>query len=208
VIEGAIHLVRTLFQPEHLIEQVGYTGLFLIVFAETALFIGFFLPGDSLLLAAGLLASKHYLELWYLLPLLMVAAVIGDATGYWIGRRAGPRLFAREDSRFFRRRHLLRAKDFYDRHGGKTIFLARYMAFVRAFAPTIAGAVGMSWARFSLYNIVGGVTWVASMLLLGYAVGTAVPNLDAVFLGITGAIIVVSIAPAAWHLWRERRAHG
>lgn len=206
VIDGLIDLVRALLHPETLIQQVGYVGLFLIVFAETALFIGFFLPGDSLLLAAGLLASRRYMELGILLPLLIVAAVVGDATGYWIGRRAGPRLFAREDSRFFRQRHLLRAKEFYDRHGGKTILLARWLAFVRAFAPTIAGAVGMSWGRFSFYNIFGGVSWVMSMVLLGYFVGSAVPNLDAVFLGITGAIVVISIAPAAIHLWRERRA--
>ncbi len=206
MVETVIDLVRALLHPETLIQQVGYVGLFAIVFAETALFIGFFLPGDSLLLAAGLLASKRYMDLGVLLPLLIVAAVVGDATGYWIGRRAGARLFAREDSRFFRRRHLMRAKDFYDRHGGKTILLARWLAFVRAFAPTIAGAVDMPWGRFSLFNVVGGVSWVLSMVLLGYFVGSAVPNLDAVFLGITGLIVAISIAPAAIHLWRERRA--
>ncbi|MEI6664927.1 MAG: VTT domain-containing protein [Chloroflexota bacterium] len=206
--DGLIEIVKTLLRPEHFLQELGpyaYAVLFAIIFSETALFIGFFLPGDSLLLTAGLVASHGYLDIWVLVPLLMVAAVIGDATGYWIGRRAGPRLFAREDSRLFRRRHLLQAKEFYDRHGGKTIFLARYLAFVRAFAPTIAGAVGMPWGKFSLYNVVGGISWVLSMVLLGYFVGTALPNLDAIFLGITAFIVALSLAPAVYHLWRERR---
>jgi membrane-associated protein len=208
-VDGLIEVVRTLLRPEHFLQELGplaYAVLFAIIFAETALFVGFFLPGDSLLLTAGLVASRGYLDIRVLIPLLMVAAVVGDATGYWIGRRAGPRLFAREDSRFFRRRHLLRAREFYDRHGGKTIFLARFVAFVRAFVPTIAGAVGMSWSRFSLYNVVGGVSWVLSMVLLGYFVGSALPNLDAIFLGITAFIMVLSLVPAVYHLWRERRA--
>jgi membrane-associated protein len=211
MIDGVADLVRQLLHLEPLIRevgpQVGYTVLFVIVFVETALFIGFFLPGDSLLLTAGLLASQRFFAIELLIPLLCVAAIAGDATGYWVGRRAGAPLFAREDSRFFKRRHLMRAKAFYDRHGGKAIILSRFMAVVRAFAPTIAGAVGMPWARFTMFNVVGGVGWVLSMTLLGYTVGSAIPNVDAIFLGITGTIIVLSFLPAIVHIWQDWRNH-
>lgn len=189
-----------------LVEWAGYIGLFSIVFAETGLLFGFFLPGDSLLIAAGLVAQRDHFALELLIPLLIVAAVTGDATGYAIGRRAGPRLFAREDARFFHRRHLDRARAFYERHGGKTIVLARFLAVIRTFAPTTAGAAGMSYLRFTLYNVVGGVAWVLSMTLLGFFLGEAVPNLDAVLFLVVGVVIAVSMAPAAWHVWRERRA--
>jgi membrane-associated protein len=192
------------------VEAAGYAGLFAIVFAETGLLVGFFLPGDSLLMTVGLVASRGHLSIAVLLPLLIVAALTGDATGYAIGRQAGPRLFIREDSRFFRRERLLQAKAFYDRHGGKTIVLARFLAFVRTFAPPVAGAVGMPYARFTLYNVIGGVTWVATMLLLGYWLGEAVDRLpvnpELAFVVVIGVIVAVSVAPAAWHLWRERRA--
>ena len=209
MVDGVMDLVRQLLHLEPLIRQVGpqvgYAVLFAIIFVETALFIGFFLPGDSLLLTAGLLASQAFFDIEVLIPLLCIAAVAGDATGYWIGRRVGSPLFAREDSRFFKRRHLMRAKAFYDRHGGKAIILSRFMAVVRAFAPTIAGAVGMPWGRFTMFNAVGGVSWVLSMTLLGYTVGSALPNVDALFLGITGSIIVLSLLPAAFHFWQDWR---
>ncbi len=195
---------------EGLIETVGYTGLFIIVFAETGLLVGFFLPGDTLLLTAGLLAERGELAIFVLIPLLIVAAITGDATGYAIGRQAGPRLYSREDSRFFKRRHLERAREFYQKHGGKTIVLARFLAIIRTFAPTVAGAAEMPYRRFAFYNVLGGVLWVLSMTLLGYVVGKAVPNLDLVFLGILALVVIASVAPAAWHLWRERRrtTHG
>lgn len=194
------------FDLVELVEWAGYVGLFIIVFAETGLLIGFFLPGDSLLIAAGLLAQRDHFSLVILIPLLIVAAVTGDATGYAIGRQAGPRLFAREDARFFRRKHLDRARSFYERHGGKTIVLARFLAIIRTFAPTTAGAAGMTYPRFTLYNVTGGVAWVASMTLLGYFLGEAVPNLDAALFVVVGIVIAASLAPAGWHLWRERRA--
>lgn len=205
MLDGVIGLAQQLLHPEELIRQGGYVVLFAIVFVETALFVGFFLPGDSLLLTAGLLASQDFFDIQLLIPLLCVAAITGDAVGYWIGRRAGPPLFAREDSRFFKRKHLMRAKAFYDRHGGKAIVLSRYMAVVRAFAPTIAGAVGMPWGRFTLFNVSGGITWVLSLTLLGYTVGSAVPNVDSIFLGITGTVIVISLLPAALHFWQDWR---
>ncbi len=198
------------FDVVELVEWAGYVGLFIIIFAETGLLIGFFLPGDSLLIATGVVASKGHLEIEVLIPLLIVAAITGDATGYFIGKQAGARLFVRDDSRFFKRQHVLRAKAFYDRHGGKTIFLARFLAFIRTFAPTVAGAVEMPYRRFSFFNISGGVAWVASMTLLGYLLGEGVEHLpvnpELALLAITGVIVAISLAPAAWHLVRERRA--
>jgi membrane-associated protein len=190
---------------EHLIETVGYIGLFLIVFAETGLLVGFFLPGDTLLITAGLVASQGKLDIWILIPLLFVAAIAGDATGYQIGSRMGPRLFARDESRIFKRHHLERAERFYEKHGGKTIVLARFLAFVRTFAPTVAGAARMPYTKFAVYNVAGGAAWVFSMCLLGYFVGSAVPNVELVFLGVVGLLFVASVAPAAFHLIRERR---
>jgi membrane-associated protein len=191
---------------EALIKTVGYPGLFLIVFAETGLLIGFFLPGDTLLITCGLLAQRGYLELWILLPLLIIAAVAGDATGYQIGKHTGPRIFKREDSRWFHRRHLERAQDFYDRHGGKTIIIARFLAFIRTFAPTVAGAARMPYSRFAAFNIVGAGLWVPSMVLTGYVAGETVPNLDIFFVALLGLMLTASLVPGGWHLLRERRA--
>lgn len=191
---------------ESLIITVGYIGLFVIVFAETGLLVGFFLPGDTLLITAGLLAGRGELEVWVLIPLLIVAAVVGDATGYQIGKHAGPRLFNREDSRWFHRRHLERATRFYERHGGKTIVIARFLALIRTFAPTVAGAVGMRYRSFAIYNVLGGAGWVASMVLLGYWFGKKVADVDTAFTAVVAVVLVASVAPAAWHLLRERRA--
>ena len=192
---------------EEIILTVGYIGLFVIVFAETGLLIGFFLPGDSLLITTGVLASKSdEFSIWVLIPLLCIAAITGDAVGYAIGRRAGPRLFSKPDAKLFRRKHLERAQEFYAKHGGKTIVLARFLAFVRTFAPTVAGAAGMPYAKFTFYNVAGGIGWVVSMTLLGYFIGEAVPNLDAVLFAVIGVIVLLSVAPAGYHLWRERRA--
>jgi membrane-associated protein len=197
------------FDVVELVEWAGYIGLFIIVFAETGLLIGFFLPGDSLLIATGVVASKGHLEIEVLIPLLIVAAITGDATGYLIGKQAGARLFTREDSRFFKRQHVLRARAFYDKHGGKTIFLARFLAFIRTFAPTVAGAVQMPYRRFSFFNITGGIAWVVSMTLLGYTLGESVEHLpvnpELALLAVTGVIVAISIAPAAWHLVQDRR---
>lgn len=190
---------------EALITSIGYIGLFIIIFAETGLLIGFFLPGDTLLITTGLLLQRGHFEWWILIPLLIVAAVLGDFTGYQIGARAGPRLFTRNESRFFKRKHLERAEAFYIRHGGKTVFLARFLAFFRTFAPTVAGAAKMPYRKFALYNITGGAAWIVSMVVLGYVFGSAVPNLEVFFIALIGFMVAVSIAPAGWHLWRERR---
>ncbi len=189
---------------ENFIETVGYIGLFIIVFAETGLLIGFFLPGDTLLVTAGLVASQGTFEIWILIPLLLAAAIIGDATGYAIGRSMGPRLYRRDDSRLFKRTHLERAETFYEKHGGKTIVLARFIPIVRTFAPTVAGAANMPYPRFASYNVFGAGLWVFSTVLLGYFVGESVPNPDLIFPALVGLILLLSIAPAGIHILRER----
>lgn len=193
--------------PRFLIETFGYIGLFAIVFAESGLFFGFFLPGDSLLLTAGLFAYKGLLNMWVLLPLLFVAAVLGDNVGYWFGRKAGPPLFNREESLLFKRKNLLAAKDFYERHGGKTIILARFMPFIRTFAPIVAGAVEMEYRRFMFFNLIGGLLWAIGVTLAGFFLGSIFPPevLDRYFLVIVIVIIVLSVLPTAIHLWRGNR---
>ncbi len=199
------------FDIEGIIKTAGYIGLFLIVFAETGLLIGFFLPGDTLLLSAGLLIQqdKVGLELWVLIPLLIAAAIIGDAVGYQVGKHTGPRIFKQEDSRLFHKDHLLRAQHFYEKHGGKTIILARFLAFIRTFAPTVAGAAKMPYSKFASYNVVGAMLWVPSMTLIGYYFGKAIPAnaIDVFFIGLVALMVAASTAPALFHLWRERRKH-
>ncbi|MEO9256462.1 MAG: VTT domain-containing protein [Tepidiformaceae bacterium] len=197
------------FDVDSIIKTVGYFGLFLIIFAETGLLLGFFLPGDTLLISAGLLIQqdKVNLELWFLIPLLIAAAILGDAVGYQIGKHTGPRLFKRADGRIFKREHLDRAKRFYDKHGGKTIVIARFLAFIRTFAPTVAGAAEMPYARFAAFNAIGAILWVPSLTFLGYFFGKAIPaNLvDVFFVGLLGVMVLASVIPALIHLWRQRR---
>jgi membrane-associated protein len=192
---------------EELIRSVGYIGLFAIVFAESGLFFGFFLPGDSLLLTAGLLAFKGHLDLALLIPLIFTAAVLGDNVGYWFGAKTGPRIFNRENSLFFKRKNLLAAKAFYDKHGGKTLILARFMPFIRTFAPIVAGAVEMEWRRFFFFNLIGGVLWGIGVTLAGYFLGQLFPAdvLERYFLVIVVAVIVLSALPTMIHIWRENR---
>jgi membrane-associated protein len=186
-----------------------YVVLFAVIFAESGLFFGFFLPGDSLLLTVGLFAFKYpdRLQLWVLLPLLFVAAVLGDNVGYWFGRKAGPPLFTREKSLLFRPKNLLAAKAFYEKHGGKTIILARFMPFIRTFAPIVAGAVDMHYRRFMTFNLVGGLLWAVGVTMAGYALGSLFPpeTLDRYFLIIVVAVIAISVLPTALHLWSENK---
>ncbi|HLB50205.1 MAG TPA: VTT domain-containing protein [Anaerolineales bacterium] len=194
------------FDLAQLITQVGYVGLFAIVFAESGLFFGFFLPGDSLLLTAGLLASRDILNIWILIPLLFVAAVSGDSVGYWFGAWSGPKIFNREDSLLFRRKNLLAAKAFYDKHGGMTIVAARFMPFIRTFAPIVAGAVEMEYKRFLFFNVFGGFLWAVGVTFLGYGFGKLfgqIEGVDKYFTVIVLAVIFISALPAMIHLWQE-----
>jgi membrane-associated protein len=202
------HLIST---PEGLKTLIGWGGIpimTLIVFAETGLLIGFFLPGDSLLFIAGFLASPaggHAISILWLNVCLMAAAVIGDTVGYWIGNRAGPAIFNRPQSRLFRRDHLLAAHAFYEKHGGKTIIIARFMPIVRTFAPVVAGAANMGYRRFVAFNVFGGIGWVFSMTMLGYFLGQfewIQKNLEKAVI----IVILLSISPLFIHWIGHRRA--
>lgn len=199
------HLIST---PEGLKSLIGWGGIPVmtaIVFAETGLLIGFFLPGDSLLFIAGFLASRKVVSIFWLNVILIAAAIIGDTVGYWIGNRAGPAIFNRPQSRFFRRDHLLAAHAFYEKHGGKTIILARFMPIVRTFAPVVAGAANMTYSRFVAFNVFGGIGWVFSMTMLGYWLG----SIEVVEKNLEKAVIVVillSISPMFIHWLQHRRA--
>ena len=198
---------------EQLVQTFGYVGLFAIIFAESGLFFGFFLPGDSLLLTAGLLAWRidpatghPFLNLPLLLLILPIAAILGDNVGYWFGKKTGPRIFNRENSRFFKRKNLLAAKAFYDKHGGKTIVLARFVPFIRTFAPIVAGGVEMEYRRFFMWNFFGGLLWAVGVTLVGFGIGTFFKDtvdpetLDKYFLLLIIAVIFISALPAMIHV--------
>ncbi len=194
------------FDLESLIRAAGYLGLFGIIFAETGLLIGFFLPGDSLLFTAGFLASQDYLNIWLLVAVCFVAAVSGDAVGYAFGHRVGRRLFQRPESRLFRPEYLRRAEQFFEMHGGKAVILARFMPIVRTFVPIIAGVGAMRYRRFAAFNVIGALLWAVGLPIAGYFLGKSIPNVDRYLLPIILVIIVVSIAPTAIHVWRENGA--
>lgn len=189
-------------------EVVAYVVLFIIIFSETGLLIGFFLPGDSLLVVAGLLASSGDLEILYLIGLLIPAAIIGDAVGYNIGLRGGRRLMNRPNSRFFKKEHLVKTQEFYQKHGGKTIVLARYIPIIRTFAPVVAGMAQMPYRTFGLYNIGGGILWILSTTLLGFYLGQLVPNIDRYLHFVIGIVIFLSILPPIIEFVKHRRRKG
>jgi membrane-associated protein len=201
------------FDLKSLIEAVGYVGLFAIVFAESGLFFGFFLPGDSLLFTAGFLASQGLFELPVLIVLLSIAAITGDSVGYWCGEKFGRKLFTREDSIWFHKKHLITAHEFYERHGGKAIILARFLPAVRTFVPIVAGMGRMSYRKFLFYNVFGGLFWVISMTVGGYFLTDAIRRLfgisekdiDKVLIPVVLVIIVVSALPTMIHLYKENR---
>jgi membrane-associated protein len=191
---------KTLYNVPELIRWGGLLGLIVIVFAETGLMIGFFLPGDSLLVTAGLFAAKGDLNIVWLNVSLILAAIVGDAVGYWIGYRTGKALYSRPNSFFFRREHLIKTHEFYEKHGGKTIIIARFMPIFRTFAPVVAGAAEMTYRKFAVFNIVGGILWVMSMTLTGYFLGLAVPDLEKHIHIVVAVVIFLSLLPAliAW----------
>lgn len=196
------------FDLVKLIESVGYAGLFAIVFAESGLFFGFFLPGDSLLLTAGLLASRDLLNIFILIPLIFTGAVLGDNVGYWFGNKVGPPIFNRPNSRFFKRKNLLKAKEFYDKYGGITIVAARFMPFIRTFAPIVAGAVAMEYRKFMFFNLLGGVLWGIGLTTLGYVLGRlfgTVEGIDKYFSLLVLAFFFIPGLPTVWHVWKENR---
>jgi membrane-associated protein len=209
-VEYLHQIIALLTTVEGLTELIRWGGLMLlvaIVFAETGLLVGFFLPGDSLLVTAGFVAgTTDVLDIWHVLAALSGAAIIGDSTGYAIGKRAGAALYQRPSSRFFNRERLLATKAFYDRYGGITIIVARFLPFARTFAPVVAGVAEMEYRRFVTFNILGGIGWVISMSALGYFFGQ-IPFVKHHIEKAIILIILLSLAPIALHLWRSQRHH-
>ena len=191
--------------PLTLLQWGGMLGLFAIIFAESGLLVGFFFPGDSLLFTAGILAARDILSLPVVIVGCTVAAIAGVSVGYAFGRGVGRRLFQREDSLLFHKRHLVRAEEFYERHGGKTLILARFIPVVRTFAPIVAGISRMHYPRFLAFNVVGGLLWATGVPLLGYLIGNAIPDVDRYLLPIVAVIVVISVLPSAVHVYREFR---
>lgn len=181
-------------------------GLAFIIFAETGLLIGIFLPGDSLLFAAGLIASSGFFKIVPLVLIVVMAAIIGDSVGYWFGKQAGSRLFAREDSRFFKKEYVERTEIFYQKYGGRAVILARFVPIVRTLAPMLAGISSMPYRTFLVYNIVGGVLWGVSMTMLGYSLGSVIPESETYIIPISLIIVVLSFLPIAINLLRGKRA--
>lgn len=186
-----LHQVKEFLNPKVMIDTLlawlgsyVYLGLIFIIFAETGLAVGFFLPGDSLLVVAGLFAAAGKLNLWIMLFTLILAAIVGDAVGYYSGKKVGQAIFTRPKSRFFNPKHLQKAHKFYEKHGGKTIILARFVPIVRTFAPIVAGAADMRYRDFVFYNVIGGITWVSSMLFAGYFLGGVVEQVVQSWFGV------------------------
>jgi len=211
---AATHATNLAFNPINANDWINALGNYAvigvcaIIFAETGLMIGFFLPGDSLLITAGLFAARGDLSIVWLIVLLIGAAILGQTVGYWIGVKAGPPLFSRPNSRLFKRAHLIKTQAFYEKHGGKTIVLARFIPIVRTFVPVVAGVAGMPFSRFMLYNVWGGIGWVSSMCLTGYILGRLYPGIhqpgqiEKLIVG----VILLSLLPMVVHAYKERRS--
>ena len=203
-------LFHKLTDVETLVRVGGLTAMTAIVFAETGLMIGFFLPGDSLLVTAGVFAATGQLNIWTLNAVLIVAAIVGDTVGYWFGRRVGPALFKRPKSLLFNPDHLRRAHDFYEKHGGKTIILARFMPIIRTFAPIVAGMGQMEYRRFLSFNVFGGLLWVISMTGIGYFLGQ-IPGVREHIEIVIIVVVFLSILPgiiAFAREWMKKRKSG
>lgn len=191
--------------PKFLISNLGLVGATLIVFAESGLFFGFFLPGDSLLFTAGLLASQGFLNIYTLLLFCFFAAVLGDSVGYWFGRKMGPKIFSKEDSLFWNKKHIDRSALFFKIHGPKALILARFMPIVRTFTPILAGVGSMEYKTFLRYNIIGGFIWVFGVTLLGFSFGELLPNPDKYLLPVILGIVFVSILPGILEIIKARK---
>ena len=191
-----------MFDINSIIEGGGLLLIGLIVFAESGILIGFFLPGDTLLFWAGFFASQDKLPIAGLITIVIIAAIVGDQVGYQIGKKTGPKIFRKKDGILFRQEYLIKAQQFYEKHGGKTIILARFTPIIRTFAPVIAGAAGMSKARFTFFNVFGGAGWGLSVIMLGYWLGNRIPNIDKYLYPLLFVIVLCSFTPAVYHLFR------
>jgi membrane-associated protein len=208
VLDSIFHFLRALYNPEGLKQLIGSGGAPLvctIVFIETGFFVGFFLPGDSLLVTAGVFAAASVIPLRYLLLPVMACAIVGDQIGYWIGRSAGTALYRRPDSFFFRKSHVERAHLFYEKYGGRAVIFARFVPIIRTFCPPVAGAALMPYLRYLAFDIAGGTLWVAAMILGGYFLGRSVPNIGQRIHYVIAAVVVLSLIPAIIGILRTRR---
>jgi membrane-associated protein len=205
--QSFLDLFHQLTNVRELVRVGGYVGLTAIIFAETGLLVGFFLPGDSLIVTAGLLSAQPQfgLNVYVLGVLLTLAAIIGNTVGYAIGRATGPRLFTRDDSLLFKKKHLYRAHDFYQKHGGKTLIIARFMPIVRTFVPVVAGLGNMPLKAYTAYNVLGAVAWIWSMLFIGHFLGRVVPGIDRHIEPMILVIIALSLLPGLI-TWRREKA--
>jgi membrane-associated protein len=209
VLQSILHFFQSLYDPQGLRELIRWGGAPLvcfIVFIETGFFVGFFLPGDSLLVTAGIFAAADVVPLrWLLLP-VMACAIVGDQIGYWIGRTAGQKLYNRKESFFFRRSHLQRAHEFYEKYGGRAVIFARFVPIIRTFCPPVAGAALMPYARYVAFDVLGGIFWVGAMILGGFFLGRSVPNIGQRIHYVIAVVIVLSVLPAIISLVRARRS--
>jgi membrane-associated protein len=208
VLQSLLHFLHSLYDPEGLKELIRTGGAPLIcgiVFIETGFFVGFFLPGDSLLITAGIFAAADVIPLRWLLAPVMLCAIAGDQIGYWIGRSAGAALYKRKDSFFFRHEHLQRAHDFYEKYGGRAVILARFAPIVRTFCPPVAGAARMPYGRYLGYDIFGGIFWVGAMILGGYTLGRSVPNIGKYIHYVIAVVVLVSILPPIIGVLKSRK---
>ena len=209
MLESILHFLRSLYDPEGLKELIRTGGAPLIcgiVFIETGFFVGFFLPGDSLLITAGIFAAADVIPLrWLLLP-VMLCAIVGDQIGYWIGRSAGAALYKRKDSFLFRKKHLERAREFYEKYGGRAVILARFVPIIRTFCPPVAGAALMPYGRYVMFDIFGGIFWVGAMILGGYTLGRSVPNIGKYIHYVIGVVVLLSILPAVIGILKSKKA--
>ena len=194
-----------MFDLVNLVQTAGYLGLFAIIFAESGILIGLFLPGDSLLFTTGFLASQGYLDVWVLIPLLFTAAFLGDSTGYWIGDKVGPKIFNRPKSFWFNPENVEKTRAFFEKHGAQAVVLARFLPIVRTFIPVMAGVGEMKYRTFVFYNAVGAFLWATGLTLGGYLFGNIIPDADRYVLPVVLLIIIASLLPPAWHMIKERR---
>ena len=206
MVHSALSLIRQIYDVKALISWGGLSLISLIIFAETGLFFGFFLPGDSLLVTAGIFAKTGELSFSWLLLAASIAAILGDQVGYALGFKAGHALFQREESLFFKKKHLKKAHDFYEKYGAKTIVLARFVPIVRTFAPAVAGAAEMSYFRFIAYNMLGGFLWISAMAFGGYALAGLIPNIGQRIHLVILAVIFISLLPGLIEFWKAKRS--
>ncbi len=194
-----------IFDVASFVKEIGLLGIWLVIFVESGIFLGFFFPGDSLLFTAGFLASQDFLPIVPLVIGSFIAAVLGDSVGYAFGRKMGEKIFNRDDSRFFNKKHLETTKNFFERYGKKSVILARFVPIVRTYTPIFAGVGKMNYRDFLLYNIIGGLLWAVGITLLGYYLGNLIPGIDEYLLPVILLIIIISVLPAVIEFWKAKR---